>query len=83
MEITFIWSGHDLADAQKQEAQANISSELDGRFTDLLRSPITVHLFHDLLTSVISGVVLNKDDKQVIKITRQIRNANNTSYDPI
>ena len=81
MKITFIWDGHDLADAQKKEIQSNISNELDTSFADSLYPPVSVYLFHDLLKSIILGYVSNSEGKKVIKITIQINNSNKTSYE--
>lgn len=83
MEITFIWSGHDLAGAQKEEIQANISREIDDNFHELLHPPITVHLFHNFVLSVITGIVVNCDKNQVIKITCNLADRNSTTYELI
>ena len=56
MKINFIWSGLDLGDEEKVEAQSAI-------------------------TEAITGAVIDRSGKQVIKITRSNFAGNHTEYE--
>jgi hypothetical protein len=83
MKIEFIWSGHDLALEQKEGAEEAIAEALSSHLSEKAHPPIYVHLFHNLATSTISGVVIDKSGQQVIKVTRSTANDCKTIYEPI
>lgn len=83
MDLLFKWNGKEIDHSSKQIAENDISKELANHFEDILSPPITVHLFNEALTSTISGIAVNCDGKQAVRITRLTGRDNATTYEPI
>jgi hypothetical protein len=79
MRIEFIWSGLDLGDEEKIEAQSAIAEAITGYHADSALPPLTIHLFNNGLA--ITGAVIDRSGKQVIKITRSNFADNHTEYE--
>ena len=64
------------------DIEDGIKIDLSEYFSDLVSHSATVYLNNNILKSTISGVVINSDGKQVIRVTRQIYEKK-TDYEPI
>ena len=83
MEFLFKWNGQEIDHSSKQVAENDMSKELANHFENGLSAPITVHLFNQALTSTISGIAVNCDGRQAVRITRRASRDNATTYEPI
>lgn len=83
MEIKFLWDGHPIDQSDMQDAESDITNELHEEFGDIISPSATICLFNDIPKAIISGIVINSNGKQVIKITRLPYQQNSTTYEPI
>jgi len=81
MNINFNWYEYPIDKTAKQRIEEDIIDGIEGYYSKLISVPVKVNLVNDVLNSVITGAVLDKDNNQILKITIYPLRGNETVFE--